>query len=123
MTMYRADTRTADHISDEAVALFRDLLSKQLVDHADLAAERRLTFDQLTGQVDSDSVIEREIAEVSAAHYDSVGHQTREALRRIDEGIYGLCRQCSTPIPFARLEAIPHARFCVGCSAPAGLIG
>lgn len=43
--------------------------------------------------------------------------QADEALERIDEGVYGICAECGGPIPVARLDAIPHTRFCVTCSA------
>jgi RNA polymerase-binding transcription factor len=41
------------------------------------------------------------------------------ALVRLDEGTYGLCTSCGTPIPLTRLELVPWAALCVPCSAPA----
>jgi RNA polymerase-binding protein DksA len=38
------------------------------------------------------------------------------ALRRIDEGRYGMCTTCHSPIPEARLVAIPSAELCIGCA-------
>ena len=38
-----------------------------------------------------------------------------EALRRIGDGSYGKCVSCSEDISTARLEAVPHARFCIAC--------
>src|SRR4026208_1165600 len=38
-----------------------------------------------------------------------------EALRRIDEGTYGVCRDCGEPIADARLDAIPWTRVCISC--------
>jgi DnaK suppressor protein len=38
-----------------------------------------------------------------------------EALRRIDQGTYGVCRDCGEPIAAARLNAIPWTRVCIGC--------
>ncbi len=38
-----------------------------------------------------------------------------EALRKIDEGTYGICEECSKPITQKRLLAVPHARFCIKC--------
>ena len=35
------------------------------------------------------------------------------ALRRLDEGTYGICEACGKPIGEARLEAQPAARFCL----------
>jgi DnaK suppressor protein len=41
--------------------------------------------------------------------------QITDALQRIAEGNYGRCEKCGHPIPAERLEALPHARFCVPC--------
>jgi len=38
-----------------------------------------------------------------------------EALQRIEEGTYGLCRDCGEPIADARLDAIPWTRVCISC--------
>lgn len=38
-----------------------------------------------------------------------------EALDRVKAGTFGLCESCAEPIPKARLNAVPHARFCVEC--------
>jgi len=38
---------------------------------------------------------------------------------RLDDGVYGICERCGEPIPEARLEIRPEARFCVTCSAEA----
>ena len=36
-----------------------------------------------------------------------------DALRRLDQGTYGICEECGKPIDEARLEAVPWARYCV----------
>ena len=38
-----------------------------------------------------------------------------DALKRIEEGTYGLCESCSKRIPLARLRAKPHAKYCIEC--------
>jgi RNA polymerase-binding transcription factor DksA len=38
------------------------------------------------------------------------------ALDRIDRGTYGRCEECQSPIPKARLQALPHTRHCVACA-------
>ena len=38
-----------------------------------------------------------------------------EALERVRVGTFGLCESCQEPIPKARLNTVPHARFCVEC--------
>jgi DnaK suppressor protein len=39
----------------------------------------------------------------------------QEALDRIEAGDYGVCVACEEPIPAKRLQALPWARYCVGC--------
>jgi len=38
-----------------------------------------------------------------------------EALIQIENGHYGVCKDCGTEIPEARLEFIPYAGYCVNC--------
>lgn len=42
-------------------------------------------------------------------------HHIDEALRRIKDKTYGKCQECGKEISTARLEAVPHARFCITC--------
>ena len=37
------------------------------------------------------------------------------ALKRIEEGTYGICTNCSEPIAVERLEALPWATLCIDC--------
>jgi DnaK suppressor protein len=37
------------------------------------------------------------------------------ALRKLDEGGFGDCERCGEPIAEKRLEALPFARYCIGC--------
>lgn len=40
-------------------------------------------------------------------------HDVEHALRRLDEGTYGLCEACGRPIREDRLEAMPATRLCL----------
>lgn len=40
-----------------------------------------------------------------------------DALRRIDNGSFGLCEGCATDINRKRLEAFPSARYCLECQS------
>jgi RNA polymerase-binding transcription factor DksA len=44
-------------------------------------------------------------------------YEIDEALKRLEEGRYGTCEMSNKPIPKARLEAIPFARYSVECQA------
>jgi len=56
------------------------------------------------------SIIERVEAELADVEH---------ALRRIDDGSYGLCEACGKPIDAARLDAMPAARLCLDDQATA----
>ena len=43
--------------------------------------------------------------------------QIEDAVKRIDEGTYGICEECESPIPKERLLIMPFARLCVSCQA------
>lgn len=38
------------------------------------------------------------------------------ALRKAEEGEYGICEVCGRPIDPARLAALPHTRRCITCA-------
>ena len=38
-----------------------------------------------------------------------------EALKRIEDGTYGNCLQCTKPIPKKRLKALPYTEMCIEC--------
>ncbi|MGH1341276.1 MAG: TraR/DksA family transcriptional regulator [Nannocystales bacterium] len=38
-----------------------------------------------------------------------------KALRKIDDGEYGLCEECDEPISLKRLQARPEAQLCIQC--------
>ncbi|GGS92156.1 hypothetical protein GCM10010156_58020 [Planobispora rosea] len=55
----------------------------------------------------------RAMLDVATQHRRSVV----EALKRLDEGLYGLCVDCGKPVPEGRLEARPEASRCVECQS------
>jgi RNA polymerase-binding transcription factor DksA len=121
MPMPSTDTRSAD--ASDLMSGLRGLLLDRLAEHAAQVDASRAKSDELIGQSDTDSLLERELAEASAAQLAGVLEEVRQALRRMDDGTYGTCEVCESPIPFERLEAIPHARRCVACpAAPTGFL-
>jgi DnaK suppressor protein len=42
--------------------------------------------------------------------------QVEQALRRMDEGTYGICARCEDEISVTRLNVRPEAPFCVRCA-------
>jgi RNA polymerase-binding transcription factor DksA len=44
-------------------------------------------------------------------------YEIEEAMKRVDNGTYGICEMSGKPIPVPRLEALPFARYTVECQA------
>jgi DnaK suppressor protein len=66
-------------------------------------------FDRLQQQ------LSREVAVSTLERQSQLAKEIQAALRRLDEGSYGLCLGCERPIPPKRLVALPWAAHCVVC--------
>jgi len=55
------------------------------------------------------------VSGVAPARRRSRAAEAREAMQQIEEGVYGICADCSENIPAARLQAKPEATRCVNC--------
>ncbi len=42
-------------------------------------------------------------------------YQVEDALRRIDDGEFGICESCEGPIGMRRLDAVPWTPYCRDC--------
>lgn len=49
-------------------------------------------------------------------HDGSALEQIEAALVRIEDGHYGVCVECESKIPKARLQVLPHTPHCVKCA-------
>jgi len=61
--------------------------------------------------------MEREKSFLFASKEGRYLYRVEEALRRLyaDPENFGKCHSCQKEIPFERLEALPHARYCLDC--------
>ena len=42
-------------------------------------------------------------------------YELEDALKRIEEGTFGICEECKASLTKARLKALPYARLCLHC--------
>jgi len=63
----------------------------------------------------SSDTYERELSISIVSSEQQVLYQIEEALKRIDDGTYGMCQQCGTPITLSRLKAVPYTSLCIAC--------
>jgi len=66
--------------------------------------------------VGSDSM-DQEQAFLHASQGADYLRQLQDALKRVDNGSYGICEECGNKIPVKRLEAFLSAYLCVDCKS------
>ena len=112
---------------------FRDALleERQRVEHA-IATLRDEHSGSLDDEVDENAApsanhlaetatatLGREIDYTLGDSAQQVLSEIDAALRRIDDRTYGICFNCGSEIPRARLEANPWASLCIDCKRKA----
>jgi DnaK suppressor protein len=60
---------------------------------------------------------ERELGIIITAQEKNKLISVEDALRRIEEGTYGICEDCGEKISKQRLKAVPFATLCVACKS------
>jgi DnaK suppressor protein len=112
MSQYRSDNFQALHGRLES--LRQELVQRKQrvmrdLAHAENGLSRNLTEQAVEVQNDEslhaiDTATDAELAEV------------QEALRRMGEGEYGVCRDCRQPIAPLRLASLPQVVTCAACA-------
>ncbi len=99
-----------DHLVDAMTGVAQDNLRSR-ADGSDSSA-----FGMHQADAGSDAY-DRDFAMNLLSQEQDALYEIEEALKRIEDGTYGVCEMSGEPIPEARLEAIPFARLTVGCQA------
>jgi RNA polymerase-binding transcription factor DksA len=108
---------------------FKDLLVRQreIVKQDMESIEKETSSSALKEGVGELSNMPVHLADISAESYEqefAVGllqnkgeivSEINNALRKIEEGTYGLCEICGKKIAKKRLLAIPYTRYCIKC--------
>lgn len=93
--------RAIENLRSENAASAEDIADEAIDQHlADVATE---TYD-------------RELGDTLEGNSEQVLEEIDAALRRIDEGTYGVCTNCGKSISEERLEALPWASLCIDCA-------
>ena len=58
---------------------------------------------------------DREFSLGLASNEQKALYELDDALKRIEEGIFGICEECKCVMTKTRLKAVPYARLCVKC--------
>jgi RNA polymerase-binding protein DksA len=107
---------------------FRDaLLEERKRVEAALENLQEETSGSLSEESGEETAYDNHLADTATETYDreldytleeNSGHVLAEidaALKRIEEGTYGICTNCGKEIPVDRLEALPWATLCIDC--------
>ena len=82
----------------------------------ELASEDRSTYSLHMADHGTDAM-EKEKAQLLAQRGGDYIEYLNEALQRIEEGAFGICRVCGSEIGRARLAAVPIAPQCISCKS------
>jgi DnaK suppressor protein len=96
----------------DALLAARDAMERRRLAHVDVAlpTESHLADEMDLASRDQDMGF----ALLLASKDQSLGSEVEAALKRMDDGSYGLCEGTDEPIGFRRLEARPWTRYSVG---------
>ncbi|HTA16337.1 MAG TPA: TraR/DksA family transcriptional regulator [bacterium] len=89
--------------------LVRDVLVNQEASNESNDGDVLDLADQASDSYDKD--LANSLSETERARLAAV----EKALKRVEAGTYGLCEDCTKPIPLPRLKVLPFAKLCVNC--------
>lgn len=58
---------------------------------------------------------DREFSLGLASNEHKLLYELDDALKKIEEGTFGICEECKSYITKTRLKVVPYAKFCVSC--------
>ena len=111
----------SSHLSQKQLDKFKSLLSEK----------RRRLLEQANETLENEMILSAddrfdEVDQASSEYMQAFSFRLRGrerhllnkielALRKIDEGTYGVCEECEEPISNKRLEARPETTLCIRC--------
>ncbi|RMD46912.1 MAG: TraR/DksA family transcriptional regulator [Aquificota bacterium] len=97
-----------------------DLLKKRQEILDSLANNNSEELNEKSGVEDAADIVTSELSRETVYKLSQVDRETLFlidiALKKIENGTYGVCEECGVPIGEKRLEAIPWVRLCIDCS-------
>ncbi len=108
----QVDKKSLKFLKDVLIKM-RDRLTGQI---SALSNDSLKYIDDASSEDRTDD-FDREFAlNLVSSEHDSI-FEIEGALRRIEEGIYGVCDSCSCQIEKPRLHALPFCRMCIKCQS------
>jgi DnaK suppressor protein len=103
------------------LARYRQILEAKQAELADVLKRRdEIAIEKSPDAIDEVTrAAERELAIRNLDRESNLMRNVRAALRRIDDGSFGVCAHCDEDISPKRLAAVPWAPFCIRCQEAA----
>ncbi len=100
---------------------FKQVLEAKHAELADILKRRdEIAIEKSPDAIDEVTrAAERELAIRNLDRESNLLRNVRAALRRIDDGTFGVCAHCEEEISPKRLAAVPWAPFCIRCQEAA----
>ncbi len=100
---------------------FKQVLEAKQAELADILKRRdEIAIEKSPDAIDEVTrAAERELAIRNLDRESQLLRNVRAALRRIEDGSYGVCAHCEEDISPKRLAAVPWAPFCIKCQEAA----
>ncbi|NOX62426.1 MAG: conjugal transfer protein TraR [Chloroflexi bacterium] len=114
--MTRDDARLRRLLEEERSQLLSELAYFETLEYQDIGAGNHMAEAATAAFDQASDLALRNQAERRL-------ERVERALAKFEDGTYGYCESCGQPIDFARLKALPDARFCLKCQRQRELMG
>jgi RNA polymerase-binding transcription factor DksA len=111
-----AAVRSAPVLTDVEIEALRAELSAARDEYAERLRITLETGSDADAHETSNGTFDREFERLAARVSRDIVNDVDAALARMGEERYGVCEGCESPIPFERLQAVPHTSHCIDCA-------
>ncbi len=110
-----------EHLSPEQIEELRELLLQR---YREVSERLKRFMESPTLKVSDEVGDEVDVADREMERLKAIRLREREtlylkkveyALKKMEEGTYGICENCGNPISYERLKARPVAIYCIEC--------
>jgi DnaK suppressor protein len=110
-----------EKMSKNELNRFKQILEAKKAELSDVLKRRdEIAIEKSPDAIDEVTrAAERELAIRNLDRESNLMRNVRAALRRIDDGSFGVCAHCEEEISPKRLAAVPWAPFCIKCQEAA----
>jgi DnaK suppressor protein len=108
-------------MTDNELRKYREILEEKMADLSTILRNREdIAIEKSPDALDEVTrAAERELAIRNLDRDSALMRNVRAALRRIQDGSYGVCVHCEEPINPKRLNAVPWTPLCIRCQEAA----